>query len=205
MVQGGGVPKSDIDRSDNTFWPWVLGLMLLAAVVWVVAEATGPSAPPEPVAASAAVPVTGASGTSLQAWVRDSGEAQERTGDGESYTVAGLRRIAAALEALVEDSDSALHERARALAAATAGIDTATAVPERVNSARAAFLEAVDIIEVHTAAVADPVTTRLVAEARAAAVTLEEEVPLEDQRHRVFTFFDHVSEALRLAEGGPAR
>ena len=195
----------DLNREENTFWPWVLGLLLLAAVVWVVAEATGPSAPPGPAPAAVTAPVTGTSGTSLQAWVRDSGEAQERAGDGESYTVAGMRRVAAALESVVADADSTLHDRARALAVATARIDSATAVAERVNAARAVFLESVDIIDAYTAAQADPVTARLVAEARAAAATLDENVPLEEQRHRVFTFFDHVSEALRIAEGASAR
>ena len=199
------MPKSEIDRNENTFWPWVLGLVLLAAVVWVVAEATGPSPSPGPVPASATAPLTGTSGASLQAWVRDSGEAQERAGEGESYTVAGMRRVAAALEALVAGTDSTLHERARALSVATARIDSATVAAERVNAARTAFLEAVDIIEAHTAALADPVAVRLVDEARTAAGTLDEGAPLEDQRHRVFTFFDHVSAALRVAEGSTRR
>src|SRR5690606_26004556 len=102
-------------------------------------------------------------------------------------------------EALVAGTDSTLHERARALAAVTASIDSANGVADRVIAARAAFLEAVDIIEVHMETLADPVTARLVGEARAAAATLDEDVPLEEQRHRVFTFFDHVSEALRIA------
>jgi len=197
------LPHTKHDRDENTFWPWVVGLVLLALVVWVAAQVSVGTPPPaEPVVAAApvAAPFDGAA---LQAWVRDSAEMQERAGGSVSYAVAGLRRVAAALQSLVAHGDPALRERAGRLGAAAARIDTIDAGPARVAAARAAFLEAVQVLDAHTHARNDVALQRMLSDARAATAAITDEVPLEEQRHRVFRFFDHLAGAVIAAEAPP--
>ena len=84
--------NAQVNRDENTFWPWVLGLVVLALVVWVAAEVSGEGNAPVPEPAVVTAPVTRTTGESLQLWVRDSAEMQERSGDGRSYAARGCSR-----------------------------------------------------------------------------------------------------------------
>lgn len=192
--------NAQVNREENTFWPWVLGLVVLALVVWVVAEVSGEPGTAAPEPAVVAAPVTRTTGESLQLWVRDSAEMQERTGDGGSYAVAGMMRVSSALRTLTA-GDTSLSARAENIAAGAARLDSIAVPEERVVALQGLFEESVSVLEARTGAGTTEALQRLFTDAREAAAELDPDLPLEQQRHRVFGFFDHISEAVRVLEG----
>ena len=199
------MPNAQVDREENTFWPWVLGLVVLALVVWVAAEVSGEGGGeivPEPVVMAA--PSARTTGASLQAWVRDSAEMQERSGSTGSYAAAGMTRVAAALRTLAA-GDAELFSRIDSIAAGAARLDSLTVSEERVVALQMQFEQVLGILRTRSAADESEVAQRLLTAAGDAAAALDPAVPLEQQRHRIFTFFDHVSELIRLASAPAER
>jgi hypothetical protein len=106
----------DDQQGESTVGPWVLGIVLLALVVWVASLLTEDAA--DTGADTAAVPVpTLASSAAFSAWVRDSAAAAQQTLDAHAYVTAALRRMALAIGGVVGQTAPALAERVEDMSA----------------------------------------------------------------------------------------
>jgi hypothetical protein len=142
------------------------------------------------------VPVV--SGAGFQAWVRDSAELGERL-DGQEYVAAGLERLTSALHWLAgRVGDSELEIRAAAIRSATGRLTPGSAA--YAGEVRELFGDAARFVATANARIgADATVEHNVQAALAAASSLNTDAPLERQRHRVFSYFDHIGEAIAAA------
>jgi hypothetical protein len=199
---------------ESTFWPWVIGIVVLALAVWAIAELQGRPGTDQPVtraqavdsqaasssarAAGTSIPAADATitGPAFQVWVRDSAEALERAGE-QPYILAGLVRLTAAVRWLARTTtDPGLLERADRLADQASRVDPGT--PQFADGTRRVFMEAVAIVEAAHAAAGgtSEAVTRNLERARREADGIDIGAPVSEQRHRVYRYFDVMSEAV---------
>ncbi|MEX1182478.1 MAG: hypothetical protein WEF86_04530 [Gemmatimonadota bacterium] len=187
------------------FWPWVLGIVLLALVVWVVAQLSDPPPAERSVpigqsqASAPSAPATEAGGpvaaAGFQAWVRDSAVVLERDPAG-AYAVRGLQRLAAAVRGLAsEGGDSVLVARADQLTARVGATPPGAVVS--ADSVVLMFGAAADVVEALDPG-ADVSVARNLEQARAAAAQLDPTLPLDPQRHRIYRYFDFMGGAVAV-------
>jgi hypothetical protein len=219
------MPEFEAEQ-ESRLWRWMLVIVVLALAVWAFAELAGTERPdeqaltdpaaveatgemPADVSQESATPVTGAA---FQTWVRDSAETHERL-DAPDYVAVGLHRLLSALRGLASrPGDNELELRATALASATDALVSAGATD--VAAFRYLLLNSADLaadaLPVGAGATAEPraragshAIEQNLRAARQAAEALNADTPLERQRHRVFNYFDHMSEAIVRAADLP--
>jgi hypothetical protein len=230
---GADMPEFEAEQ-ESRLWRWLLGVVVLALVIWAAAELSGTdrpareqaSLPPAidapgtalgeaPAEASGEapdrrVPATSTPGTQLpvtgagfQSWVRDSAELGERM-DGHEYVASGLERLTSSLRWLADRvGDTELEVRASAIQSAAGRLIPGSAA--YAGAVRDLFANAARFVAVANARIgADASVEQNVQEALAAAASLDADAPIERQRHRVFSYFDHMGEAIAAA-GSRAR
>jgi hypothetical protein len=124
------------DDSESTFWPWVLGIVLLALVVWFAAVLTSDT-PLPPTAETVTAGPTLASGAAFAGWVRDSAAAARAVAAPGDYVTDALRRMSLAITGESARHRPALAPRVELMseaiaAAATAPDDSVRVAHERV-------------------------------------------------------------------------
>jgi hypothetical protein len=191
---------------------WLLGLVALALLVWAAAELTNigpadreraaePATPGAPVDTAAPAPhETTVTGASFQVWVRDSAEISDRMG-AQEYVAAGLQRMTAAVWWLADmASDPELRRRADEIRTGTGAGRIDAPDPAQVRQIFIAAAALVTDINQH-AAEPSPAAVRHAEQAYAIAESIEPDLPLERQRHRVFSYFDFMGGAIDAAAG----
>jgi hypothetical protein len=209
---------ADIDIQEKRgpgLWPWLIGLVALALVVWgvvqymdndedLVATTTAEEqvTPAEPLAPAPAT--TGSASTQFLAWVRDSVNDGQRMGREHEYTRDGLQRLHAALDGLLARESAPdirqrlddLRERTRTIEQSDAtSTEHATQVKQAFNAAVEALERLSELGQVQRADL-DP----HVGSARRAMDSIDANRPLLDQRNAVRTFFENMGRAIEVAE-----
>ena len=200
-----------VERKDRTVWPWVIGALVVAAILlWLfvwrdrggtdIVDAAAPAAPAAPGAVTdTAVPA----GVAEFLRFADGQRAAQAAGPSHDYTADGLRHLAGAVDALVERDTvlgravgprvAALRERADAMQRDAGSTDHA-------QQAREAFLLAADLLQAIQEG-AHPGLTDRVGEVRQAATAVRADRRLLDQTAEVQRFFDGAAAALRGMTG----
>ena len=195
-----------IERKERSVWPWILGLLALALVVWlllaqrggredafVTDTAIGDTDPGITPGAAR----TGAVGSFI-AYV-DERRARAEAGLDHEYTAEGLRRLADALEeiarqhqlgaAQVEQRVNTLRERADAL-------QRNPESREHARLAREAFVAVVDVMR-DLQQQRFPDAANQVEQVRLAATSVTADRELLQQKEEVQRFFDRAGEVVQ--------
>jgi hypothetical protein len=211
----------DIERKETPIWPWILGgLLLLALLLWLFMGrggdddvAPGLVVPADTTAATAdTVARTGAIPPAVAEYLTFSRtpDAAQEMGAQHEYTAGGIRRLVAALDALVAQDtigQTAIEPQLQQLRAnADRMQDTPADSPTHSNAARDAFTSAAELMEtIRTERYPqDPALQRQVTQAREAATGVQPGEPLLEQRDRVQQFFERAGEALLTIAETPA-
>lgn len=205
-----------LEHKHRTTWPWILaGVLLLALVLWLVfgrgeraggdvADLTPPLGPA--VTAPAATVGDGSMPEAVSEYLGyvEANRAAPATGVAHEYAADGLRRLAAALGAVVEgDTVSAVAVEPR-LAELRERADAVQRNPEATNHALLAS-EAFVMAAALTTQIQQSAYPALAAEAsevRDAAAAITGDRPLLDQTAEVQRFFDRAAAALRGMTAG---
>ena len=198
----------EIEPKRRSVWPWIIGLLVLALVAWLVlaprdegdvAVVSAPVATP----ADGAVEATQPAGAPMPvedflSWVGGT-EARERMGRDHEYTADGIRRLAAALGAVVSQqriADTAFDAALIGLRQRADALQRDATADMHALEAREAFLLAASTIE----GVQQRRFPNLAAETTEAwrtARAVNAQRPLLEQQEQVREFFDRAAAALR--------
>lgn len=206
----------DVERKKTSIWPWVLGLLLLAGLLWAVMEMLGDDdddavvteqptvvAPDSPTAAPMAA-VTDPAVEQYTSECTSVSETRDEMSLEHEYEANCIRLLSAALAAVVERDtvgstavQSAMEEyrqRADALE------QTPETSPEHSNMVRDVAISATDVMArvQETRPTAAPTLADEVSQARTAAEAIRDGTPLMEQRRDTGRFFEQAGEALRL-------
>jgi hypothetical protein len=205
----------DIQRTRPVIWPWILGLVALVAIVWIwaagretpgdemAADRTGEQqervAPAQPARApGAAVGTAGTEPGAVEEYVefaRGADETDARPmGPEHEYTAEGIRKLAAALESVIERAPDTNDARAR--------FDRFREIADRIQQdptsgrhaamVRDAFTRAVDVLETVVPAAS-------INQLRSTAESISPDEPLLEQRDAVHSFFDESARVMQSA------
>lgn len=196
----------DIERKGPPFWPWLVGLLAVLVVVWIWAAGDrGDEYPTETIAERTPSPGTpaGTMGTTgaIDEYVQFAGDTgtgatAETPGMGREheYTAEGIRKLRAALEALVEQKPNAdARGRLDGFRQAAERIQQDPTSMQHASQVRDAFTSAAEVIASVEGASADQV--------KATAASISADQPLLDQRDKVHSFFRQSAEAIQQAAG----
>jgi hypothetical protein len=194
-----------IEKKDRPVWPWILGAILLALLLWYLfagrrgdPRATDTVAFGDTAAWTSDTAVTG--GGAMQDFIQFADDrAAANAGQAHDYAADGLRRLAAAIEALlaerrVEGLDASqrtaeIRQRADSIQRDPAARDHAGQVREAFMLAGGALRQ---IQEQRFSGVREPVR-----EVNDAAGRIAADRPLLDQRDAMQNFFSRAANALR--------
>jgi hypothetical protein len=140
------------DESESTFWAWVVGIGLLALVLWFASLLVS-DPPPEPQLRPDGTALV--SPADFPGWYRDSAAANRARLDPRGYTVLAMRRLTSALAAEAArqrvdeapaiaflaghlDEVAAAHDEPQAVAALALAMDSTAALADRLRPAGAA-------------------------------------------------------------------
>jgi hypothetical protein len=215
------VADINVERKGPSIWPWIIGLIVLALLIWALAEmlggrddATRTAVTDDTVARTTEVApatrdpgMTGAAAgvpaavQQFEQWV-DRRDPQTDMGLQHEYTRNGLRQLADALESLaqrhgerpaVQQSIQTMRQQADRLQQSDA------ASTQHANMTRDAFTSAADAVGTlqreHHAQLAG--ADNQVNQVRQAAQAIDTGTPLLQQHERVQTFFDRARDAVR--------
>ncbi|MGI9140681.1 MAG: hypothetical protein ACR2GJ_06205 [Gemmatimonadaceae bacterium] len=196
-----------IERKDSNIWPWIIGgLILLAVILWFIfgvadeRETTG-LADTAVVVTPAAVAVDEGTPAAVTAFLQyaDSQTAANDPGLAHGYTSTGMQRLVAAFDAMLERETVSSVEVAPRLVAMRALADSMQMNPqsmEHARHAREAFMIAAGLLgQMREAGRAVPPNT--VAEVLSTAESIRPAVSLLDQIANVRRFFEQTAAALR--------
>lgn len=201
-------------------WPWIIGLLVLALVVWGVVEfmdaddeaavatnsAAEEAAPAEPVTGPAPLtqPEAPTAGARFQAWVRDSAAALEQMGRQHEYTREGLQRLRAALEELIaREQAPELQQRLEQVREQVQQIEQSEPTSsQHAGAAQQAFTAVVGALETlrQQPHLQQADMQQHVDAARQQAESLQTQQPLLEQRAIVHQFFEAAGAAIQAAE-----
>lgn len=214
---------ADIDiekKRDGRWWIWLVALVLLALLVWVIAEAfDGPDevepddsalrAPAMAPATEAPVPVLvvdpSVPAPAVAAYVAHvRGEGEGRMGSDHVYTAVGIERMATALRELVQ-AHRGLTPQARAQAdrfyvLASALVASPDSLRLHADWVKEAATSAAGVMEGLAAEVAGPVPElrEQVREVRTAADAIAPRRDLLQQQQNVSAFFREAADAMAM-------
>lgn len=210
----------NVERKERGIWPWLLGLLVLAFVIWLVMSmmrddgttrdsspafeepAAAPVAPaPAPEPAAAPAPVTSFLDDCTSPSADSGPDAQNE------FTARCLEHFADALSALADRDRISNEEITRQMGVLREEIATLRrgdpAATSLTESTRRAFLVAAALMEsVRNAAYADAANLESeVAEVLRVAEGVRRDVPMLEQRDAVQEFFREAGDAIRTMAG----
>lgn len=209
----------DIQRKRGGVWAWVIGLLLLAGLVWLVAELV--DGPDEVEAGEAAVPAAAAPmapaapapvlvidpsvpAPAVAAFVGHVRGGEARMGSDHLYTAEGITRMATALREL-EQAHRGLSAEARAQAGefytrAAALVVSPDTLRAHADWVHAAAMDAAGVMEGLAEEVKGPVPEmrEQVAQVRTAAQAIDPARDLTAQEQQVRTFFRQAADAMSM-------
>jgi hypothetical protein len=209
----------DIERKGAApVWPWILlGVLVLALLLWWLLGRNGDDrVATDPVTPAATMPAdtvarTGAIPPALDEYLTftQTADPAGEMGRQHEYTAGGLRRLADAIDAVVQQDtvgDAAIQPRLQEFRAQADRLqDTPEDSPQHANFAREAFTSAGELLETIRAN-RHPGVGGLqgqVQQTQQAAADLRPGEPLLDQAERVQRFFDQAGTALRTMAEAP--
>ncbi len=200
-----------VERKETNVWPWIIGgLIVLALVLWVIFAAadepeTSGLAETAVVATSDAFSGDDGTPSAVTAFLQfaDSQATTDDAGLAHAYTSTGMQRLVATFDAIHERERDAgtvsSGDVAPRLATMRALADSLQANPqstEHARHAREAFLITADLMEQMRQGGRD-ISQTAVAELRGMAESIRPTVPLLDQIANVRRFFEQTAAALR--------
>ena len=203
-----------IERKERSTWPWVLlGLLILALLAWwLMSRGDGNDFATQdttvPYVDTTNTPVTGAvAGGAVSEFVQwtNQNQAQQASDTTHEYTATGIRHLAAAIESMWQQGDTAANG-----AAVRAQIDSmrtnAEALQQRwsasdhANHARQAFMQASTALET-VRQQRFPNQASTVQQVREAATNVQGNQPLLQQQTQVQQFFQRAAQTLQSMSG----
>ncbi len=206
----------NVERKGPSIWPWIIALVVIALVVWAIAELMGDGevVETEPTAVEAPVvvppPAPGLDQSALGPEVEEylttcAGTTAPVTLD-HQYTSSCLDQLAASLEAVVQDPDMAGVDLQAQLedfrTKADRLVESPDASADHANMTREAFLSAATLLD-DLQDESFPDLEAAIDELDEAAGAVEADTPLTEQGEAVHTFFRQAGDLLR-AMGTPA-
>lgn len=200
------------------WWWWILGLILVAGLIWLVAEALDDDAVVEdvpvatdttlaPPVGAPADTVTGDAPARVREFIAfqqaDTAGVDVEMGRHHEYTSRGIELLAGALSAVVDQRDTGdinIEARRDTMMQRAEAIQEDPTSPQHANKVRDAFLSATDLME-SIQEKHHPDAAPAVAEVRQAAESISPEEPLLDQSEDVKAFFDRAGDALQRITG----
>lgn len=187
-------------------WPWILGVLAVALVAWVAfAAMRGDDADPQYAAViDEGLPdATGTTGTvpaavdELSAFA--AGPDDMTPGRDHEYTAEGIRRLSAALNAVVEHNGNDAESRSRfdRFRQSAERLERDPQSGQHAGTVRDVFTSAVDVMESSRVDAGD------VSRLRQTASSISADEPLLDQADAVKRFFSQSAEALSRATRQP--
>lgn len=189
-------------------WPWILGVLALALVVWVAfaamrdddadtqyAAVTDDGRPEGTAGTSGAVP---AAVDEYSAFA----ETEDMTpGRDHAYTAEGIRKLSAALGAVIERNGNDAESRSRfdRFRQSADRLEREPQSGQHAGIVRDVFTSAVDVMESSRVDAGD------VSQLRQTASSIAADQPLLDQADAIERFFSQSAEALTRAARQPAR
>lgn len=183
-------------------WPWILGVLAVALVAWVAfAAMRGDDADPQYAAViDEGLPdATGTTGT-VPAAVDEysafaAGPDEMTPGRDHEYTAEGIRRLSAALNAVVEHNGNDAESRGRfdRFRQSAERLEREPQSGQHAGTVRDVFTSAVDVMESSRVDAGD------VSQLRQTAMSISPDEPLLDQADAVKRFFSQSAEALKRA------
>jgi hypothetical protein len=207
----------DVQQKERSFWPWVLGLILMAGLVWLLVEMLGGDDDPmtldQPAAVTAPVgtetqatdPLAQAGGAALEEFVQSCSSVSETAAEmslAHEYTADCVRLLAGAVASVVERDtvgrtalDPALDEFRQTAAELQ---ETPETSPNHSSMLRDVAISASELMaQVQESRQAPAQSGEEVTQSRTAAEAIQSEVPLMDQQGETGAFFREAGEALR--------
>ena len=209
-----------VQRKERSFWPWIVGLLVLAALAWLLMEMLADDDEPEPVDQTAVVaPVdvdtlsggrmaaAPASDAAVDEYLEECSSASragEEMSVSHEYVAECVRLLAGALNSVVERVtvgrmaiDPAVEEFRETAAALEETPETSS---EHSNMLRTAAIAATDVMARAQEArqTAAPELAEEVAQARTAADAIRDGTPLMEQTRETGDFFQQAGDALRM-------
>lgn len=198
-----------IERKERSAWPWVLGALLLALLLWFLfardgGERVAADVPDATTSVSAGAVVGDSMGAAdLPAEVRElvrftESRAADGAGPAHDYTAAGLRHLAAALGAVGGSTAGNVDVQARVteIREHADAMQRDPASTEHALQTREAFLVASSLMQQVQQGRSDA-SAAAVREVHDAATAIEARTRLLDQTERVERFFDRSANAVR--------
>lgn len=190
----------NIEKKGSPVWPWILGLALLLVVGWMAFSALDDD---EPVVEQVAMQEGGAVGTAggeapaaIQEYVAFANEpAQTSPGPDHEYTAEGIRRLSAALGALVEQrpGDTEMRTRFDRFRQSADRLQQDPQSGAHAGTVRDVFTSAVDVFESARIEAGD------VSRLRQLATSISADQPLLEQTDTVRQFFSQTAAAVQRA------
>lgn len=213
----------NVERKGPSIWPWILGLIALALLIWALTQMFGREDRTAGVvtdtmvtdtfpAATPMAPATTAQPAAVQQfaqWV-ERRDGQEDAGLQHQYTVNGLRQLADALEAVVQqrgvDAAAARQEIETIRTSANQLEQSDWQSQQHANMTRDAFTSAADamgrIHQQHYAGTAN--LDNEISQVRESAQAIQPTQPLLEQRDTLHRFFERARDALTTMGRAPA-
>jgi hypothetical protein len=209
----------EIERKRAAVWPWVLGAVLLGAVAWGLSSwmspdektalgeprEAAPATAPSPKAERVPVEPETTGLPAVQSYLRFVADPPVEMGVRHEYTLEGLRRLDAALDAMTE-GDAARPQQLDAFRRHVRRLEqSGHGSLEHADMTKAAFLEAVHVLESiqERRAPQSAAFRARIGSVRAQAEALRADRPLLEQEATVKRFFAEAGHALRALAGGP--
>lgn len=204
----------EIQRKKPPIWPWILGALVLVALLWFLVDQTGQREPDQDTVANitgiepAAEP-TGPMLNEVQQFVTFVRENQptEEMGLNHEYTSTGIRNLADALNAIAKQTDNhndQIEQKHEELLQMADQIQKDPESTQHANVIRDAFTTSADLME-QLQRNLYPHLNDQVAEVRQAAQSVDPGNLTLDQKIDVKQFFERASDAVQAMESASGR
>lgn len=206
----------NVERKGPSIWPWVIGLVILALVIWAIAELMGDGEVVETEPAGVEAPMVvpppapdpneSALGAEVEAYLAACASTTAPVALDHQYTSNCLDQLSAALEAVVENPEMAdVNLQAQIEDFRTKAdrlVESPDASTEHSNMTREAFLSAATLLD-DLQDERFPNLEAAIDQLEEAANAVEADAPLTEQGDAVHTFFRQAGDLLR-GMGTPA-
>jgi hypothetical protein len=211
----------EIQRKKPPIWPWILGALVLVALLWFLVDQAGQRSPDQTTATATTATTTSPRTTApptdptspmlpevreFVTFVRQ-GEATEEAGLYHEYTSTGIRNLADALNAIAHRTDNhndRINQKHQQLHQMADKIQQDPHSTRHANIIRDAFTTSADLME-QLQRNLYPQLDDQVAEVRQAAQSLNPQDLTLDQKDDIQRFFERASNAVEAMEHASSR